>query len=477
MEGAGRLCNPTALSRIVPHCPFPDTAARQRTTIHARAARAQRESPLARALQYRQHRKRIVFIMDQAIPLDVVRRRTRVRFASALLLAAGLCAAALGVNRVLRPSVSAGDVVIAEVRRGNVDNTVNAAGVVIPVREEVVASPGASRVAKVHAKPGQQVAAGDLLLELDDRDIRLALEALKEQLAQQENRITVLTQELDQKRTQIVSSVELLEIDLKAARATLERNEKLRTSGLVSGENLLTAQLNVRRTEIQLRQQRALLEATRRTTASNVAAAGLQKAILQKQIAQQEQLLDRTRVRAPFGGMLTWLLEEEGASVAAGQLVARVSEANNYRVEATLSDFHARLLAPGQPVRVEQNGDVMAGTVHTILPEIQNGTIKLLVDLAQPRNPHLRNKMRVDVNVVTQRRTNVLVVDGGAAFNGSGPQPAFVVDGDTARKRTVTLGAGDGKVVEVVAGARAGERVVVSDTADFKHRDSIRITN
>jgi len=261
------------------------------------------------------------------------------------------------------------------------------------------------------------------------------------------------------------------------ARATLERNEKLRSSGLVSGENLLTAQLNVKRTEIQLRQQRALLAATHRTTATNIAAADLQKAILQKQIAQQEQLLDRTRVRAPFGGMLTWLLEEEGASVSAGQLVARVSELNNYRVEATLSDFHARQLAPGQAVRVEQNGEVMAGTVHTILPEIQNGTIKLLVDLAQPRNPHLRNKMRVDVAVVTERRANVLVVDSGPAFNGRGPQPAFVVRDGVARRTTLDLGAGDGKVVEVVAGAHAGDRVVVSDTADFKHRDSIRITN
>jgi HlyD family secretion protein len=415
--------------------------------------------------------------MDQAIPLDILRRRTRLRLASTLLVLGAVCAAAWGLNRALRPAVSAADVVIAEVRRGNVDNTVGAAGVVIPVHEEVVASPGASRVAKVLAKPGQQVRAGDLLLELDDRDIRLALEALKEQLAQQDNRIATLKQELEQKRTQIASAIELLEIDLQAARATLERSEKLRSSGLVSGENLLTAQLNVKRTEIQLRQQRALLETTHRTTATNIAAADLQKAILQKQIAQQEQLLDRTRVRAPFGGMLTWLLEEEGASVAAGQLVARVSESNNYRVEATLSDFHARQLAPGQAVRVEQNGDVLAGTVHTILPEIQNGTIKLLVDLAQPRNARLRNKMRVDVNVVTERRANVLVVDSGPAFNGRGPQPAFVVRDGVARRTTLDLGAGDGKVVEVAAGARAGDRVIVSDISNFKQRDSIRITN
>jgi len=414
--------------------------------------------------------------MDQAIGIDLLRRRRHFRLATGILLCAGFLAAAWGINRAVRPGVSAADIVVAEVRRGSVDNTINAAGVVIPVHEEVVSSPGASRIAKVHAKPGQQVKQGELLLELDDREIRLALEALKEQLAQQENRVVVLKLEMEQKLKQTRSAIELLEIDLQASRALRERNRKLRESGLVSGQDLLTSELNVQRNEVQLRQQRELIEDTRRATASAIAAANLQKEILQKQIARQDGLLQQTRVTAPFSGMLTSLVEEEGASVAAGQLVARVSELNNYRVEATLSDFHARQLAAGQPVRVEQNGEILAGRVHTILPEIQNGTIKLLVDLEQPHNPHLRNKMRVDVNVVTASRANVLVIDNGAAFNGKGRQPAFAVHEGAANKTWIELGSSDGKLVEVVNGARAGDRFIVSDTSGFKDLDSIRIS-
>jgi HlyD family secretion protein len=415
--------------------------------------------------------------MDQAIGIDLLRRRRHFRLATGLLLCAGFLAAAWGINRAVRPGVSAADIVVAEVRRGSVDNTISAAGVVIPVHEEVVSSPGASRIAKVHAKPGQQVRQGELLLELDDREIRLALEALKEQLAQQENRIVVLKLEMDQKLKQTRSAIELLEIDLQSSRALRERNRKLRESGLVSGQDLLTSELNVQRNEVQLRQQHELIEDTRRATASAIAAANLQKEILQKQIARQDGLLLQTRVSAPFSGMLTSLVEEEGASVAAGQLVARVSELNNYRVEATLSDFHARQLAAGQPVRVEQNGEILAGRVHTILPEIQNGTIKLLVDLEQPHNPHLRNKMRVDVNVVTASRAHVLVIDNGAAFNGKGRQPAFAVHEGAANKTWIELGSSDGKLVEVVNGARPGDRFIVSDTSAFKDLDSIRISN
>jgi HlyD family secretion protein len=415
--------------------------------------------------------------MDQAIGIDTLRRRHHRRIAAGVLLFAGLVAAAWGLNRAVRPGVSAADIVVAKVRRGNVDNTINAAGVVIPVHEEVVSSPGASRVARVLAKPGQQVKQGELLLELDDREIRLALETLKEQLAQQENKVVTLKLEMDQKVKQTRSAIELLEIDLQSSRALRERNRKLRESGLVSGQDLLTSELNVQRNEVQLRQQRELVEDTRRSTASAIAAANLQKEILQKQIARQDGLLQQTRVAAPFSGMLTSLVEEEGASVAAGQLVARISELNNYRVEATLSDFHARLLAAGQAVRVEQNGEVYTGRVHTILPEIQNGTIKLLVDLEQPHNPHLRNKMRVDVNIVTGRKADVLVIDNGPAFNGKGPQPAFAVESGSARKTLLTLGASDGKVVEVAAGARAGDRFIVSSTSAFKDLDSIRITH
>ncbi|MGX4642381.1 efflux RND transporter periplasmic adaptor subunit [Massilia sp. SYSU DXS3249] len=415
--------------------------------------------------------------MDQALDPAFLRRRRHIRLASSLLLLAGLLGAAWGLNRVLRPSLDAADVNVSVVRRADIANTVNAAGVVIPVHEEVVASPVASRVSRVHAKPGQQVAKGELLLELDDREIRLALDALQEQLAQQENRIDALAVDLDQKRKQLTSSIELLELDLLSARARHERNQKLRQSGLVSGEDLLGAELNVKRTEIQLRQQRELIADSRRATAGSVDAANLQKAILKKQIAQKERMLAQARVVAPFAGMLTSLVQEEGASVGAGQLLARVSELSNYRVEATLSDFHARLLAPGQQVRVEQNGEVLAGQVATILPEIQNGTVKLLVDLAQPHNPLLRNKMRVDVNIVTAKKSGALVLDAGAAFNGSGRQAAFVVEDGLARKTTLQLGGGDGQLVEVVAGARAGDRFIVSDTRAFADRDSIRIAN
>jgi len=169
------------------------------------------------------------------------------------------------------------------------------------------------------------------------------------------------------------------------------------------------------------------------------------------------------------------LLQDEGAAVATGQLVARVSDLHNYRVEATLSDFHARRVEPGQAVLVEQGALQLQGKVHTILPEIQDGTVKVLVTLDQPNHPQLRNKLRVDANIVAARKESALVVARGPAFNGRGQQAVFVVDGSTARKATVNIGASDGRQVEILGGARAGARLIISDTTRFKDHDTIRI--
>ncbi|MYM84699.1 HlyD family efflux transporter periplasmic adaptor subunit [Duganella sp. FT50W] len=414
--------------------------------------------------------------MDTTISPHIIRRRKRRTALAVAAVLATISLAAWGLNRAISPSVDANNVSIATVRLGNIANSISASGIVIPVHEEQVSSPIQTRVAKVHAKLGQQVQTGELLLTLDDRTIVLASDSIKEQLAQQENRMLALTLEMEQKRKQLTGAIELLQLDLEAARVKLGRYQTLRKAGGVSAEDLLTAELNVKRIEIQLRQHHEQQEDNQRVTRSNIEGARLQKSILQKQLQEQQQLLAQTQVRAPFSGMLTWLMAEEGASVSTGQLVARVSELNNYKVEASLSDFHARALSAGQPVLVEQGNVKLDGEVQTVLPEIQNGTVKLLVTLRQPHHAMLRNKLRVEVSIVTEQKKNTLLADAGPAFNGRGPQEIFIVRDGVARKTSLTIGASDGKSVEILSGARAGDQLIISDTSRYKERDSVRVT-
>ncbi len=415
--------------------------------------------------------------MDKPISTETLSQRKRVRTMALTGGVLALLVAAWGINRVISPSVARDQLRVAEVRRGSIANTINAAGVVVPVHEEQVSSPIRTRVTRILVKAGQEVAAGDLLVELDNQAVKLAIDNLDERIAQQEIRMQSLSIENVQKQKQLQSQIELLALDLESAKVKLGRYQRLQKIGASSASDLNAAELAVKRTEIELRQHRESVADTRQATDTNLEGARLQKSILLKELAQQQALLAQTQVRAPFAGMLTWVVPDAGASVDNGQQVARVSELHNYRVEATVSDFYARYLASGQRVQVGYSGQTLPGRVQTILPEIQNGTVTLLVTLDQPNHALLRNRLRVDANIVTDQRADALVTDAGPAINGKGDQELFVVDGSVARKQRIGVGLGDGKSVEILSGAKAGDRLIVSDTSRYKHLDSFRISN
>lgn len=413
--------------------------------------------------------------MDQELSLQHLQKRRYQRIAIAILFSFVLVGSAWAINHFIRPSVTINEIRVGKVRTGAIDNTINAAGIVVPVREEQVASPNQTRIAKVLLKAGQTVKKDQLIMVLDDFAIRLALDNLREQVAQQDIRAQVLTMEMETTLKKLASEIELLELDLQSNKVKLNRFQKLGATGITSAVDLQAAELAVRRNEVQLRQTKELLSDTRRTSGGNVQAARLQKSIYQKQAELQQRLLDQTQVKAPFDGLLTWLIAEEGSSVNTGQMIAKVSELNNFKVEASVSDFFARYLKEGQTVRVEYSGQILKGEVQTILPEIQNGTVKLFVSLEQANHPLLRHKLRVETNIVTDKKEQALIVDLGVAINGKGRQEVFVLEKGLAVKRTVEIGLGDAKVTEVIQGAQVGEQIVISDVSRFKHLNQFRV--
>ncbi len=413
--------------------------------------------------------------MDQELSDSVKRSRRRklaLMLTAALLTVSGL---SWGIHRLATQSANLSELKISEVRRSALDSTINASGVVIPVREEQLSSPSQSRINKVIAKAGQTVKAGDMLMVLDDKAHRVAIDNLREQVSQQSLRVQVLQQEMDANLRRIASEIELLELDLQSNQVKLNRFKKLGATGITSQVDVQAAELAVKRNEVQLRQHRESLLDVRKTALSNIASAHLQKSIFQKQMELQESMLAQTQVKAPFDGIVTWTLGDEGASVSTGQLIAKVSELRNFKVEAKVSDFYARHLNPGQAVKVETSGQVLMGQVQTVLPEIQNGSVKLIVNLDQPNHPALRHQLRVETNIIIAQKEQALVVDMGAAINGQGRQDVFVIQDGQAVKRQLEFGAGNGKMVEVVAGAKEGSKIIISDVNKFKHLDRFTV--
>lgn len=388
--------------------------------------------------------------------------------------AVGLCVVVLILlPGWLRPAVARDQIRTGTVDRGPVEGIVEASGTVVPAFEGVISSPVEARVEKVLKRPGDLVKAGDAILALDTSAARLDLGKIEDQLAKKANEQQQLRITLEKSLNDLRGQIEAQKLDAEASGYRAEQNRKLRTEGLVSETTFKAAEVEAKKAQIELAHLQESVEEARRSTAAQLQGIELDLATLRKERDDAQRLLDLATTRSDRAGVLTWVVPQEGTTVRRGDVIARIADLDSFRVEGTVSDVHSSSLHPGQAVRVKLDDQTLDGRLASIDPTIENGAVKFKVDLADARNPRLRNALRVDVLVVTDVRANALRVPKGPFAQGGQTEEVFVVQGDHAVRRRVRLGLTGDEYYEVLDGLAPGNVVIVSDMKDYTHLDRI----
>jgi HlyD family secretion protein len=173
--------------------------------------------------------------------------------------------------------------------------------------------------------------------------------------------------------------------------------------------------------------------------------------------------------------VITWINEDIGRKVSAGEPLVRIANLNRFRVEASTSDRNTGSINVGMPVEVRINATNLKGSISSVLPEVVNNTVKFLVELEDAENAILRPNMRAEVYIITDKKDDVLRVKNGSAFKGASSQDIFVVEGDKAIKRRIGKGLVNSDYVEITQNLNEGEQIIISSTEDFDHLDEFII--
>jgi HlyD family secretion protein len=365
---------------------------------------------------------------------------------------------------------------LGRVERATVEATLDAAGVAVPAAERSIASPVETRVLSVLKRAGDAVQVGDPIVVLDTAASRLVLARLTDRIAQKAS---------ESKRQALGLARDLADLDARAESRRLDaqmllhrmaQREKLRGDGLISDEALEEARIEAEKARIEVRQLENARGNAERSAAASLEGVSLDVRILEKEAEEARRQLELATARADMDGIVTWVVTEEGATVHVGQAVARVARLDAFRIEATISDVHASRLGRGMPARIEVAGHRLEGSVSAVLPAIEGGAAKFLVDLRNPSDQVLRQNLRVDVHVVADRRDDVLSVPRGPFVTGGAIQPVFVVDDGRLIRRSARFGLAGYERLEILDGLAEGDTIVLSDMQDYTHLESVRLT-
>jgi len=375
-----------------------------------------------------------------------------------LIITATLLCAAIAVWLWLRPTPPP-PLQLAPVARGNIEQVVEATGILKPSRLVSVGAQVSGRIETLHVKLGDKVKAGDPIADIDSRTQRNAL--LSAQAAQRTAR----------------AHRDALATDLRQYELTLRRQQRLVASQLVARADFDAAKARVDATREQI--------------------TALDGEIVQRQtevdIAQTN--LEYTRITAPTDGTVLAVVARQGQTVNAVQSAPTIVMLGNQdvmTVYAQISEADVVHTTVGQEAFFTILGDAgrrYSSTLRDIAPAPESITNEDTSSLASPAlsagsrtamyyngqfdvdntDGRLRSYMTAQVRIVLGRAHNVLTIPsaalGARAGDGSYTVQVRAADGRAVARR-ITIGLDDQIQAQVRSGLKEGEQVVLAQASD-----------
>jgi len=414
--------------------------------------------------------------MDRALSTTTQRRRQLRAWLLGLGSLAALLLAGLGLRSVLAPTLRRVDILTAPVEVGDVDAALTAAGTIIPGREVVITSPIQSTVRRVALAVGALVQPGQTILELDKDLAASSLAKLDDEQLRNQNKRSQLQLALERSLTDLQAQQQAEQLKVSSLQSALRDEQHLLKIGGGTAEAVRQAELNLRVASLEAARLQRQLTNQRQANTADRRELGYTVSMQQRSIGELATKLRQADISSQQPGVLTWVNDNLGATVQAGDALARVADLSRFRVRATLADSYADQLHPGDAVRVRLGpGTDLRGTVASISPAVDKGVVTFYATLQADHHPALRANLRADVYVVTRAHHGVLRLKNGPFYQGGQEQPVFVLAGGRAVRRVVRFGDSNADYVQVVSGLQAGEEVVVSDTKSFVDTPSLRV--
>ncbi|WP_316750516.1 efflux RND transporter periplasmic adaptor subunit [Pedobacter gandavensis] len=388
-----------------------------------------------------------------------------------LLLIAGIFA----LRSLFHTSLYASEITTSIVDRGNIENTINASGEVLPEFEEVISSPIAASIQKVLLDGGSKILAGQSILTLDKSAAQMDFEKLKFQLESKKNDIRKIKLDLDKSFYDIKSNNDIKQLRINSLKASVDNAKRLLKAGGGTREDVEQAELNLKVAQLEKQQLENEINSKQQSMRLQMKEVELAASIQQNDLDVLQKKLQQADIIASRNGVVTWVNKNIGATVQPGEVLARIADLSSFKVKGVISDQNIDLLKNGMIAIIRIGDHQVRGKVVNIYPAVQNATVSFDIKPDSSHHKLFRPNLKADVFLVTDEQQQVLRVSNGPAFLGTPAQFIYVLKNGVASKKNVQIGLSNFDFVELKDQVKEGDVVITSDMRAFKNSDQITI--
>lgn len=366
---------------------------------------------------------------------------------------------------------------IARVERGDLVRDVSVQGRVVAAVSPTLYAPAAGSIT-LYVDAGASVSEGQILALVDSPDLSNELQradaALQQESVELERQRIESRQQALEKRKQ----ADLAEVTLIAARREKRRADEANVVKVISVIDYEKAQDDLRNAELAYAHTIADADLFDERLAFELRASELSLEQQRLRVADLERQVGDLSIRSPVSGIVGDLLVAQKSAVSRDTPVMAVVDLSNFEIDAQIPESYADDLALGMPAEINVGGQVFAGQLVAVSPEIVANQVTSRVRFIEGKPSNLRQNQRLSTRILLEERPGVLMLQRGQFLDSGGGRIAYVVtDEGLAIRRSIAIGARSLAAVEIASGLQEGDRVVISSIDQFRGADTVLISN
>jgi len=315
-------------------------------------------------------------------------------------------------------------------------------------------------VGAVLVREGDRVAAGTPLVRLDNPELEQRVLAGRQEAAQ-----------LDAEKNSAALEQAAAEREMQHLRSVVESDARLLKAGAITTQQQAADELAWRQADEKMRQ-----------AAAHAADLAKRKQLVEQSTQELARRVASRLLRAPAAGIVYNLPRAAGESVAAGQLVATVTDPLHVRVRARVDAPDLPRVHAGQRLVVTFDGAPgrkWDGSVVLVPPGLRDAggreVGEVLGELSGDAGV-LPSNASVNVEIVVGEKPSALVIPRGALQREGTARVVYrLVDGKASRA-AVEVGLIGPNEVEVLSGLREGDVIILPSAAALHDGDAVKTT-
>lgn len=367
--------------------------------------------------------------------------------------------------------------VILPVEKGKVINPIKTSGVVEPESEVLIRCSYPSTIKKIIKEPGSRVQPGDLILVLDDQQIKLDIENLQDQLSLKKNSLEKNNLAESSTKIDLKYTEEVKKLNITSLKSQLSDEEQLVEVGGIS-----PAKIEKTKQEIALAEKELLTLKEKNSIRIKQLRAEEEGLLLGIQIQEKElnekmAALDQMNVKSHASGIVLSIGNKPGEKVSKDQVLVRISDLSSFKISGSIDEKLADFVKTGTQIYAVFEDTTLYGHIGIVSPIIENGKIQFNVHLEQSSHSKLIPHQNIELWVAKNFKDNALRIKNIPQFDKSKPEFLYILQDGKAVKTKVSIGYVSPDYIEINEGVKEGDLIVVPSAGyhQFKNLNEVAV--